>query len=411
MSILYLAQRIPYPPNKGDKIRTYHQLKYLSQHHEVFVAALYDQKEDLDYAQDLASLAQVVGLEYVDPRLDKVLSLRGLLTGAPLSVPYFYKHSLQARIDDYLKRSRPEVIFCFSSVTAQYVFCSKAIGQGYRPFLVMDFCDLDSDKWRQYSQTFVFPFSWIYQREARLLLEYEKQVNQSFDLSLFVSRAEADLFLECHPQAKGVKVVANGVDTDYFRPDVELASPSVFQELENKFVLLFTGAMDYPANVDGVLWFYETIYLTLLQDIPELAFLIVGSNPDRRVMALHGRDGVMVTGFVPDIRPYYQRADVSVVPLRLARGVQNKVLEAMAMARAVVLTPKAAEGIGHPGEQVFIEAHESKEFSRQILELYKDPEKRQCMGDRARGFVLRYFSWASNLAVLDGELSRAMGKE
>jgi len=407
MKVLYLAHRIPYPPNKGDKIRSFHQIKYLAQKHQIYVASLYDQKQDVEYHLELSKLVKIVGLEYVNPYWDKLWSVRGLLRDRPLSALYFYKKKLQAKIDSFLLTTRPDVIFCFSSVMAEYVLSSKVqLNVADRPRLIMDFCDLDSDKWKQYAQSFSFPYNWIYNWEARLLFEYEKKVNQLFDHSIFVSRSEAGLFLTRFPQAKNVHVIKNGVDTTYFDPQKNYLEGSTnivshLQGLEGKLVLMFSGAMDYQANVDGVLWFCKEVYPYLRQQLSELCFLIVGSNPDKKILDLHGQNNIVVTGFVPDIRPYYQRADVCVVPLRLARGIQNKVLEAMAMARPVVLTDKARQGIeAYPGN-FFREANHPQEFVEQIMSLLKDKEKHRQAGRLAREFVLGNFSWEKSLSRLE----------
>jgi len=263
------------------------------------------------------------------------------------------------------------------------------------PRLIMDFCDVDSDKWLQYSNQCPFPFNLVYRIENRRLLNYEKRINFHFDQSVFVSQQEADLFHRLCPEARNVSVIPNGVDSDYFSPQALSFEPSALSR--KKPVLLFTGAMDYYANVDGVTWFCNEIFPMIKRDFPESQFCIVGSNPHPRVRDLANHDGVRVTGFVKDIRPYYQTADVCVIPLRLARGVQNKVLEAMAMAKPVVITTRAIEGIhAIPEEHVLIE-DTGPSFSGAVSKLLKNQNLADRLGARARAFVKANYAWPTHM--------------
>ena len=180
----------------------------------------------------------------------------------------------------------------------------------------------------------------VFNLEFKRLLTYEKKVNAAFDHSIFVSQKEADLYKEQSPDARNISVIPNGVDSEYFSPDV-IPHPSIPASQHPS--VMFAGAMDYHANIDGVAWFCKEIYSVLRKTNPCLEFNIVGSNPTPSVKHFSNSNGINVTGFVKDIRPYYAAANICVIPLRLARGVQNKVLEAMAMGKAIITTSAAVQ--------------------------------------------------------------------
>ena len=241
--------------------------------------------------------------------------------------------------------------------------------------------------------------SFVYQTESRRLSEYECHVNQYFDHSVFVSQNEADLFLRLYPQGRNVSIIPNGVDCEYFSP----ANPQPATR-NSQPILLFTGAMDYYPNVDGVNWFCNEILPLVLNKFSKTQFYVVGGNPHPKIKALTRNDSIKVTGFVEDVRPYYQSADICVVPLSLARGVQNKVLEAMAMKKPVVATTKALEGIkALPREHVLI-ADTAQEFFTTICELLENKALSRRLGVRAREFVLKNHNWSTHMQGLESLL-------
>jgi sugar transferase (PEP-CTERM/EpsH1 system associated) len=244
--------------------------------------------------------------------------------------------------------------------------------------------------------------SWLYGYEAARLLDYERQVARDYDASLFVSAPEAALFRQLAPES-GAKIghFSNGVDTDYFTPDTGHANPYEAGER----ALVFTGAMDYWPNVDAVQWFCDQVFPALRERFPDLRFYIVGSRPNAQVQALAERPGVSVTGTVPDVRPYIAHAAVAVAPLRIARGIQNKVLEAMAMARAVVVSPQALEGIdAEPGSELVL-AEDADAFVNAVGALLAGQDSAAgAIGRAARDKVQRSYSWSSNLACIGESL-------
>ena len=389
--LLYLVHRIPYPPNKGDKIRSYHLLKHLAQSYRVHVGAFVDAGEDWQHAEALAKLAGgEVKLVPLHPRWASLRSATGLLTGAPLTVPYYHDARMQQWVDTLLAQYPQARALAFSSSMAQYLMQYTKVRR------VIDFVDIDSDKWRQYAEKKKWPMRWIYQREARKLFELEQNVSRAFSAATFVSAAEAALFKQMAPDcADKVFGFSNGVDTDYFSPQQNLVSP---YEAEDR-VLVFTGAMDYWANVDAVCWFAGAVWPAIQHVQPHARLYIVGSCPSPAVQALAKLQGVVVTGSVPDTRPYIAHAALALAPLRIARGIQNKVLEAMAMAKPTVLTPQALEGIAaQPGESVLL-AKDAAEFVQHICDVLAGHYPG--MGELARMHVLEHYSWAKHLGVME----------
>jgi sugar transferase (PEP-CTERM/EpsH1 system associated) len=271
----------------------------------------------------------------------------------------------------------------------QYV--TRYLGSGLHS--LMDFVDVDSDKWRQYSERKVWPIKWLYWREHERLLRYERQMALCFDASVFVSSAEAELFKTLAPEAQDrVTHINNGVDTTYFSPLASYPNPYA----PGGKVLVFTGAMDYWANADAVTWFGNDVFPQVLAAVPAARFYVVGANPTRAVRALARQPGIHVTGKVTDVRPYLKHAWAAVAPLRIARGVQNKVLEAMAMAKPVLATSKAMVSL-KPGPQLLpLMADDEAGLAQRAIGLLRGQEGLE-LGEISRQWVLKQHSWKTNL--------------
>jgi sugar transferase (PEP-CTERM/EpsH1 system associated) len=420
MKILYLAHRIPYPPNKGDKIRSFNEIKYLSRRHEIHLACLADNPKDLKYECDLKKYCKTTNVIFINPKLAKLKSTICLFSTKPLSICYFYSKRLQKAIDHLLSTHHFDCIFCFSSPMAEYIFRSKFLVSGFQKLgfnkninrpetsnqqpatKIMDFVDVDSDKWAQYAQYVRFPQSWIYRLESRKLARYEKKVAETFDHSIFVTGSEVKIFKDQNPHIKNITAIPNGVDLDYFsprfcqKPETSLQQP----------VIVFTGAMDYFANIDGVVWFTKEILPLIKKEIPEIRFYIVGSNPTKEVLSLSDNNNVTVTGYVPDTREYLGKATVVVVPLRIARGIQNKILEAMATGVPVVATPKAFEGIEAEPDRDLVLGEDPKKFADLVIKLIKEVSLRESIGNNARRVIENNYSWTKNLEKLDRILAK-----
>ncbi len=390
-ALLFLSHRIPFPPNKGDKIRSYQLLKYLSEHYRVYLGTFIDDPEDWQYQAQVRAFCEECCFVRLNQRNAKIKSLTGLMSGVALTLPYFFSKELACWVNEQLNRHNIQRAVIYSSAMAQYI--SGEAWHGERK--IIDFVDIDSDKWRQYSTKKTFPLSWIYRREAKKLLAYEKIVAEEFDASLFVSLAEADLFKSLSPEIAGkVGFYNNGVDTSYFSPDIQLATPYDAHEKP----LVFTGAMDYWPNVEAVSWFAKEVFPILRMSNNKLRFYIVGSNPVETVSQLAKIPGVIVTGRVPDVRPYLKYAKAAVVPIRVARGIQNKVLEAMAMAKTVIVSPQALEGIDAEHRKHVLLCDDKSAWVNQIqLVLEENSEE---MGRLARHKVMIDFSWEDNLPTV-----------
>lgn len=391
--ILFLAHRIPYPPNKGDKIRSWHILEHLARHHRVHLGCFVDDADDLQHIPFLKSICAETHFVPISPFRAKLQSLRGLLTGEPLSIAFYANKGLCDWVCDILARQPISAAFVFSSAMGQF------IPEDISPELpvIMDFVDVDSDKWAQYAQSCTWPMSWIYNRESRTLIAYERKLARRVTAGIFVSEHEAQLFKSLAPEvAPKIYAMNNGVDHARFSPADALPSPYSNPGVK----LVFTGAMDYWANVDAVKWFAEEILPKIRARRPDAAFYIVGGKPAREVRGLTRLPGVHVTGSVQDVRPYIQHGNVVVCPLRIARGIQNKVLEGMAMGRPVVATPAAFEGISAtPGRDIAI-AEDPQAFADQVVALL-DAKAAAEMGRRARERIVEIYGWEKNLAVLD----------
>lgn len=393
-NLLYLVHRLPYPPNKGDKVRSYHLLKHLAGGHRVFLGTFIDDPQDEEYVEVVHNYCVEMYVARLSPRIAKLFSLSGLVRNRPLTLSYYDNGGLQVWVDRILREQRIDAILVFSSVMAMFVPRESRHRQ------LVDFVDVDSLKWTQYSAKHRWPTSWLYQREGSRLLAFERSVADRAEHSFFVTEGEADLFRGLAPEsADKVEAMCNGVDADYFSPQHEFLSPFGAQER----ALVFTGAMDYWPNIDAVTWFVEEMLPLLMKNWPSARFYIVGRSPTGAVVALAGKD-VVVTGTVPDVRPYLRHAAVVVAPLRLARGVQNKVLEAMAMALPVVASQECSTAIDAIPERDFLTAGTTLQFVGQVESILREPARAGSMGAAARQRVLERYSWNAHLSLIDRHL-------
>lgn len=394
--LLYLVHRIPYPPNKGDKIRSYHLLRHLSKTYRVHLGAFVDDEADWQYADELRKLCGETCLIGLNPGMARLKSLSGLMTGKPLTLAYYSSPQLSRWVGKILREFPIKKTVIFSSAMAQFVEGNSRLRR------IADFVDVDSDKWRQYAPTKPWPLSWIYGREGRALLNYERKVAARFDATLFVTEDEARLFRQLAPEsATKIGWFNNGVDFDFFSPDRDYPNPYTQDELP----LVFTGAMDYWPNVDAVVWFAREVFPAVHSRFPRARFYIVGGHPAPSVMLLTQIPGVVVTGRVPDVRSYLAHAKIAVAPLRIARGMQNKVLEAMAMAKPVVVSPQAAEGICAEAGNDLLVAPDAVAFQNIITTLLKEGAAH--MGENARRRVVADYDWQNTLRRVDALLEDA----
>lgn len=379
MRILYLCHRIPFPPNKGGKIRAFNQLRAMAEHHEVDVFTLADDAGDLTQKSALLQYCHSVTLASVHPKLARLRSLPYLLTRTPLTLPYFYSAELQRTVSQALANRSYDRVFVYCSAMAQYVEDVDRIP------IVLDLVDVDSDKWTQYARFTRFPLSAIYRREGHSLREYEKRVAEKAACVLVSTEREAQLMREISTIAR-VQVVPNGVDTGHFMP-LE-ASPE-----PKPPTVIFTGDMSYFPNQEAVIYFAGKILPIVRQSVADARFLIVGRNPSRDVTRLRQIDGVEVTGFVTDIRTQLARAQVAVAPFSIAAGIPNKILEAMAYGLPVVATPRATQGLSQRVADTVYQGNTPEELASHVVLLLRDPTLSQRTGLDGRLRVTEDYTW------------------
>lgn len=395
-NLLFLTQRIPYPPIKGEKIRPLQILRHLRQSYDVHLGCLVDDPDDEQHVATVEALCTTSHFARLDRKRAKLMCLTGLLTGEPLSVTFYRDRGLAAWVRRTLREIEPEAIFVCSSNMAPYVLGRASTAK----VTLCDLADVDSEKWRAYAETGRGPMRHVHRREWRRVAALEGRIARELDWSTFVSAEEAALFRTQRPsEADKIRAVPSGVDFGYFDPAIAQDPPYPTDRLN----FVFTGTMDYPPNVDAVRWFARDI-LPIIRRTAPAHFHIVGSSPSAEVRALAG-DGVFVTGRVPDVRPYVAHATAAVAPMRIARGIQNKVLEAMAMGRPVVVTPAALEGIDAvPGRDLLL-GDGAEAFAARCLEAAR-PES-AAIGAAARQLIERSYSWAGRLRGFDALLGEA----
>jgi sugar transferase (PEP-CTERM/EpsH1 system associated) len=390
MKLLFLAHRIPYPPNKGDKIRSYHELRaFIERGHDVHLLAFADDLNDLSYQVELARWRLQVEIVPLRERRAKLRAAANLPGSRPLSLGYFASWKMRRLVKRVVAENDFDAVFVYSSTMAQYAPRELASRT------VVDLVDIDSEKWRDYSIRTEGLKSRLYALEWKRLRRYEYEIVSRFAGAVVTTRREAALLDELDEFTRRARlhVITNGVDLDYFQPadqPMESSPPR----------LVFTGVMDYYANVEGVRYFIEEIFPLVRAREPRAEFFIVGSKPTDEVKTLGLRDGVTVTGFVEDVRPYLHSATVCVMPLRIARGVQNKALEAMASGKAVVATPEAVAGLRVVNDEHLLVGGDPRSFAEAVVEVIRDERLRLRLGSRARVFVETEHDWKPVLQKL-----------
>ena len=394
MRIAYVAHRIPYPPNKGDKIRSHHHVRHLAARHDVHLFTFVDDAADQGGAAELRRFCREV---HVVPLRRAAALARGALSlavGLSLSEGFYASRTMTDLVRRAAERHVFDVAWAYSSAMGQYLGASGA------PWRVLDFVDMDSEKWRQFAGVSRGPLRLAYAIEAARLRRLEVDSARRVDRALFVSETEAKCFRAIAPDlAPIVDVVPNGVDLAYFRGCGSGDEPT----------LLFTGALDYRPNIDAVLWFTREVLPRVCHGAPGTRLLAVGHRPagSLRQAADRSEGRLEIAGSVADVRPYFCRAQVFVAPMRLGRGVQNKVLEAMAMGLPVVATPVALDGL-EVAEGVHARCASSPdEFAAATIALLLDPGARRSLADAAEHHVRSTYSWERQLLGVDAALPQA----
>lgn len=391
--LLLIAHRVPYPPDKGERVRAYHEIRALSSAFRVTVAALAHSRSDAESAAGLEPFCEAVLTARAGGTTGLARGAWSLLFGGSVTEGYFRSRLLRRAVAGAAADDPFDVVLGYSSSTLPYVLAAPGRAR------VMDLVDVDSAKWAAYAQAAGWPKSWLYAREARGVRRLERQALERCDAVMLVSEAEAEPLGD---RGGTVLAVGNGVDTDYFRPaDRDGAGPPQ---------LVFTGSMDYRPNVEAVTWFAREVWPALKREAPDLAFVVVGRDPAPAVRRLEGEPGIRVTGTVPDVRPYLAAATAVVAPLRTARGIQNKVLEAMAMGRAVVASPAALAGIeADVGREVMM-AETPEQWRDRLLGLLRDEARREEIERAARHRVDTSYDWGARMRPLVELCRRLSGR-
>jgi sugar transferase (PEP-CTERM/EpsH1 system associated) len=381
-SVLYLVHRLPYPPDKGDRIRAYHLLRYLSGLAAVHLACLADEPVDESAVAALRRCCARVAVVRLGRWSRWVRGLASLARGRTVTEGAFDEPALRAVVRAWAAETRFDAGLASASSVAPYLHLPELAGMP----AVIDFVDVDSQKWLDYAREDRGPRAWLHRVEGRRLRQREQELGARARAVTLVSEAEADLYRNCG-SAGTVRAVPNGVDLAYFRPAPPSDEPGC----------VFVGALDYRPNVDAACWFCREAWPLVRRQRPDARVWLVGRRPARAVRELASLPGVEVVGQVPDVRPHVARAAVAVAPLRIARGVQNKVLEALAMARPCVVSPQALAGIGaEPGTHL-LAAESAAEWADTLLRLFDDGALRRRLGEAGRQYVETHHRWETCL--------------
>lgn len=392
MKILFISQRVPYPPNKGDKLRSFNEIVYLSKFHEIDLFCFADDKKDLQYKEELEKYCKNVTIVEGSSIKSNLRTLLALITFKPLSPAYFYSSTLNRKVKSAISKNNYNVLFAYCSSMAPYIDKYNNIKK------VIDFVDVDSEKWYQYTKFSSFPKNIIYSIESRRLRKYEKTIAKNYDHSFLVSDKEVEDFKILVYKTEKITPLLNGVDTEKFaRSKREFNSNNI----------VFTGAMDYFANIESVLYFVNSIFPIILKEIPEAHFYIVGSKPDKSLLDLASQNtNITATGFVDSVLPYMHDAAVFAAPMQIARGVQNKILEAMSAGTPVVTNQRGFEGItAEPGNDLIVE-DDPIVFAEECIRIMKDKKYRNTLVQSGLKCIENNYSWNINLEKLNSIISK-----
>jgi sugar transferase (PEP-CTERM/EpsH1 system associated) len=397
-NLLFISHRMPFPPDKGEKIRGYNLITHLAKTYRIHLGCLAESADELRHVAHLRTICTSVAAFPIHRRRQKLKALLRVRPGRPLMLDYYAHPALRRWVDTIAAEHAFDVVYIFCTAMAPYALHIPC------PARILDMQDIDSEKWALYAENARWPASMIWQREARTLLAYERYAAMQCDMTFLVTEAETRRFAELAPEtADRLTWIQMGVDANRLEPTAELADP---YEGEGPH-LVFVGNMDYWPNADAAIWFVEAILPLVRHRMPAAQFHIVGANPTPDVQRLANQPGVHVTGRVADVRPYVAHATVSVAPLRMARGVQNKVLEAMALRCPVVASSPAVAGVrgAEPGRDLLV-ADGPEATANAIVEVIEGRHPHLTANGRA--LIERLYTWDASLARLDACLDSVL---
>lgn len=387
MKLFILLPRVPYPTEKGDKLRAFHQLKQLSRKHEVILCALNDTVLHEDAIKVLSRYAKEIHIINISKAVIILNLIRTVFTDKPLQVGYFYNHSTAVKINELIKKCKPDHVFCQLIRVAEYV---KDIPLPK----TLDYQDVFSKGIERRFATSPFYLRPFLKLEYNRLLKYEHDIFGKFDNQIIISVPDRDLIP--HPDREKIVVVRNGVDTSFFSPMTR----------EKDYDLVFTGNMGYPPNINAAEYLVNNILPIIIRKKPGISVLIAGANPNLRVSVLASAN-VTVTGWVSDMRECYARAKIFIAPMQLGTGLQNKLLEAMAMAIPSVTSPLANQALqAKAGEDILV-ASTPAEYAEQITDLLDNPSKAERIARNGLDYVSKNFSWEAENAKIEALISKS----
>lgn len=392
MKILYVCHRFPFPPKRGGKIRPFNMIRHLSQNHEVTVCSLARSEAEAEEGRGIAPHCARFEMAVVSNPVQTLRMVARLPTPVPSSMGYFYSPELAAKVDDLLAKERFDLIFVHCSSVAQYVEKVRGIPK------ILDFGDMDSQKWLEYVNYKAFPLNMGYWLEGTKLVREEKRLARQFDLCTATTRAEWET-LESYRTGVSSDWFPNGVDAGFFKPDGEGYDPETIS---------FIGRMDYYPNQEAMFRFCDEVWPLLRSKRPAMKLLIVGADPIPAVQKLGERPGITVTGSVPDVRPFILRSAAMVAPLNIARGTQNKILEAMAMGVPVVSSRIAAGGVDAVSGEHFLVADTAEEYAQAISSIVDNPAERARLAQSGRDRMLSHHAWPRSMERLDAIIDRCL---
>lgn len=385
MKILFLSHRFPYPPTRGDKIRSFNMVKYLTeQGHDVVVASMSRSGLETEECQGIKNHCKKFVLVEVNENLQKLRMVSRLLSSDPSSMGYFYSNHLQNAVNQLLNDDDFDLIVVFSSSAAQYVEHVTWIPK------MLDFCDMDSQKWLAYADYKKWPISMGYTLEGKKLQRDEKRLAAKFDLCTCATDFEVET-LQSYQTGVACGYFPNGVDSEFFTPiDIEYKKNSI----------CFVGRMDYYPNEVCIINFCHDVLPIIKEKYPDVTFKVIGAAPPGSVLDLNNIDGVTVTGTVDDIRAHVQSCELMVAPLVIARGTQNKILEGMAMGIPVISSNLAARGVDAVIGEHILAATTAQQYADEVMKVFADDILRKKLASSGRARVLSHHNWPHAMSLM-----------
>jgi polysaccharide biosynthesis protein PslH len=377
MKIFVLLSRVPYPLDKGDKLRAYHQINHLSQNHEVFVCCLTDSPVHQDAVSELSKICQSLVIIPLKKWQIYASLFLGMFSDKPFQVHYFFQKQAKRKIDEHLNQFQPDRIF------SQLIRVSEYVKDRHEYIKVLDYMDaLSKGVGRRVEKVNLFlrPF---FRAEHRRLVAYENIIFEYFERKVIISKQDRNLIF--HPEREQIAIIPNGVDTDFFKPN----SPA-----EKSYDLAFHGNMGYPPNIDAALFLANEILPIVLKKLPKTKLLISGASPAEEIKSLES-ENIHVSGWVDDVRETYRSAKIFVAPMRIGTGLQNKLLEAMAMRLPCVTTTLANNALGALPEKEIMVAENANALAESMIDLLTHEDKADALAEQGQAFILRNYDWKS----------------